>query len=99
MLIKDMVIIEDLLGNLSFAFEYRNKYVPEQVIFQDEVKTTIVIWNDGTKTVVKCTENEEFIPEVGFAMALAKKVYGTRADYLNIVKNATHQKVFNKKEK
>lgn len=38
---------------------------------------TIVFWEDGTKTVVKCMEGDIFNPEHGFAMAVLKKLYGT----------------------
>lgn len=68
----------------------------DNVIFQDELKTTIVIWKDGTKTVVHCMKDDEFVPEVGFAMALAKKIYGDRGSYLKIIKESTHQKVYKK---
>lgn len=37
---------------------------------------TIVLWDDGSKTVVKCMEGDEFNPEVGLAMCLAKYVLG-----------------------
>ena len=39
---------------------------------------TIVYWMDGTKTVVKCMEGEEFDYEKGLAMAVCKRIYGTR---------------------
>lgn len=45
-----------------------------KVIFNDPV--TIVIWSDGTKTVVKCDERDEFDPEKGLAMAICKKHFG-----------------------
>lgn len=37
---------------------------------------TIVLWSDGTKTVVKCDERDEFDPEKGLAMAICKKHFG-----------------------
>lgn len=37
---------------------------------------TIVYWSDGTKTIVKCMEDEEFDPEKGLAMAICKRLYG-----------------------
>ena len=43
---------------------------------------TIVFWNDGTKTVVKC-ENETFDPEKGLAMAIAKRALGNKGNYYN----------------
>ena len=55
----------------------------ENVIFNDPA--TIVFWKDGTKTVVKAT-NEEFDPEKGLAMAIAKKALGNKHDYYNVFK-------------
>lgn len=34
---------------------------------------TIIIWNDGTKTVVKCTVDELYNPEKGVALCFLKK--------------------------
>lgn len=52
----------------------------KQVIFNNPA--TVVFWMDGTKTVVK-VENEDFDPEKGLAMAIAKKVYGNTGSYYN----------------
>ena len=46
----------------------------KKVIFNDPA--TIVLWSDGTKTVVKCDERDEFDPEKGLAMAICKKHFG-----------------------
>ena len=61
-------------------------YRPEikNVIFNDPA--TIVFWTDGTKTVVKCQEGDEFDPEKGLTMAIAKKVYGNKGYYCNVIK-------------
>lgn len=40
----------------------------------------IVFWKDGSKTVVKCT-NEEFDLEKGVAMAFIKRVFGNKGNY------------------
>lgn len=53
----------------------------KKVIFHDPA--TIVYWQDGTKTVVKCGENEKFDPEKGLAMAISKKCLGTNDSYSN----------------
>lgn len=63
------------------------KLKPEKIIFQNKY-ATIVYWNDGTKTVVKKSEGDEFIPEVGFAMALVKKMYENRSEVLRWIENA-----------
>lgn len=55
----------------------------EKVIFN--APATIVLWKDGTKTVVKA-ENEWFDPEKGLAMAIAKKAMGNKGNYFNEIK-------------
>ena len=51
----------------------------ENVIFNEPA--TIVFWNDGTKTVVKAAEGDEFDPEKGMAMAISKKLFGNKFEY------------------
>ena len=53
----------------------------KNVIFNDPA--TIVMWSDGTKTVVKA-ENEPFDPEKGLAMAYVKKFEGNQGNYYNL---------------
>ena len=55
----------------------------KDVIFNNPA--TIVLWADGTKTVVKA-ENEEFDPEKGLAMAITKKALGNGYDYYDTFK-------------
>lgn len=40
---------------------------------------TTVIWSDGSKTIVKCTEGEEYDPEKGVALCYMKKVCWNRS--------------------
>lgn len=47
---------------------------------------TIVFWADGTKTVVKCYEEDHFSEECGLAMAICKKVYGNGNTFHKIFK-------------
>lgn len=58
-----------------------NKLRIKKVIFNDPA--TIIIWQDGSKTVVKCSENETYDPEKGMAMAIAKKALGNSGNYYN----------------
>lgn len=37
---------------------------------------TIILWDDGTKTVVKCKEGDPYSPEAGFALAVLKRLCG-----------------------
>lgn len=54
-----------------------------KVIFNDPA--TIIMWADGTKTVVKA-DKDEFDPEKGMAMAIAKKVLGNQGNYYETFK-------------
>ena len=51
---------------------------------------TIVIWKDGTKTVVKAT-NEQYDPEKGLAMAITKKALGNKGSYFDTIKKWTSE--------
>lgn len=53
-----------------------------KVIFNDPA--TVVLWSDGTKTVVKCSENDTFDPEIGLAMAICKKAFGNTGAYNDV---------------
>ena len=46
----------------------------KNVIFNDPA--TIVFWEDGVKTVVKCQKGDKFDPEKGLALAISKRVLG-----------------------
>lgn len=56
----------------------------KDVIYNDPA--TIVFWEDGTKTVVKCEFSKRFDPEKGLAMAFSKKMFGNKGNYYNVFK-------------
>lgn len=71
----------------------------KKVIFN--YPATIVLWGDGTKTVVKCNEVHPLVaifkavqgkpydpydPEKGLAMAISKKALGNKGNYYNVFK-------------
>lgn len=55
-----------------------------KVIFNDPA--TVVLWSDGTKTVVKCGPNDIFDKEKGLAMAIVKKMAGNDSRFHKIFK-------------
>lgn len=56
---------------------------PKQIIYSGN--RTIVFWNDGDKTIVKCAEGEVFDEYNGFVAALAKKMYGSTSKVKKII--------------
>lgn len=80
------IISDNGYATMSKLDDYRmhNKYFRiRKVIFNDPA--TIILWSDGSKTVVKA-ENEEFDPEKGLAMAISKKALGNEGNYYNVFK-------------
>lgn len=56
----------------------------KDVIFSDRV--TIILWKDGTKTMVRVGKREPYDPEKGFAMAVCKKMFGNEGNYYEVFK-------------
>ena len=50
---------------------------------------TIILWKDGTKTIVKARKGETYDPEKGFAMAVCKKMFGNEGNYYKVFKEYT----------
>ena len=55
-----------------------------KVIFSNPA--TIVLWSDGTKTVVKCGPYDIFDKEKGLAMAIVKKMAGNDSRFHKVFK-------------
>ena len=79
-------LVTDAVFN-HFNTHYGIPTVPgiNKVIFNDPA--TIVFWNDGTKTIVKCKENDYFDPEKGLAMAIAKYHFGNDNTFHKVMKS------------
>ena len=60
--------------------------VPEikKVIFNNPA--SIILWEDGTKAVVKAQDKDQFDKEKGLAMAIVKKALGNEGRYYEIFK-------------
>ena len=87
-----MADVRNTLELLSWYQNGREISFPlvEKVIFNNPA--TIVIWADGTKTVVKCQKNkngkyEKYDKEKGLALCYMKKALGNKYDYYSVVKN------------
>lgn len=68
--------IKKYVENRLNSDEANKSALPEikKVIFN--CRATIVFFADGTKTVVKCKEDEEFSPWAGVALCITKRLYG-----------------------
>lgn len=80
-------VMFDEFALMGIVPEYYDRIDIKNVIFNDPA--TIVFWTDGTKTVVKAAEGDEFDPEKGIAMAISKKIFGNQGSYYNKIKKWT----------
>ena len=71
------------LDEMLFEERLFNYFEIERVIFNNPA--TIVIWKDGTKTVVKCN-GEKFDQEKGLAMAISKRALAVGNMYRKVFK-------------
>ncbi len=76
--------IHEIVGKTSFAF---NDYGVDRIIRNGPA--TIVIWKDGTKTIVKRSKGEKDDIYVAFCAALAKKLYGNNSKIKRMLNEKT----------
>lgn len=55
----------------------------ERVIFNDPA--TVVFWEDGTKTVVKCQEGDSYNEQTGLLMCIAKRYFGNTGRFNDVL--------------
>lgn len=76
----DLWVDDDLIEEVYQEYFEEEMIMIKNVMFNNP--TTIVFWEDGTKTVVKA-DGEAFDPEKGLAMAISKKYLGNQGNYWN----------------
>lgn len=81
-------LFNDLIIDLEMCqknyYKYARRLFPERVIFNDPA--TIVFWDDGSKTVVKCQPGDVFDKEKGLALAYVKRLYNNKGNFNEVFK-------------
>lgn len=67
--------------------------VVKNCYFSDD--RTIVLWDDGTKTVVQCQPGDQFDPEKGILAAIAKRAYGNTGKFNDVMRTANDMGEYN----
>lgn len=68
--------------------EYRIP-IPKKIIFNENYQVTVVLWEDGTKTIVRCAENTTPDPYAAYCAAFAKKCYGSNSKLKKTIEKLT----------
>ena len=69
----------DAKRKLNAQYGVASTYKPKKVIYDEAAGVTVVLWMDGTKTIVRAAEGEEHDAYLGYCIALAKKMHGTNS--------------------
>lgn len=83
--ISDVMFDKILLG--KYLLDDKDKLNPdniERVIFNPPA--TIILFKDGSKTVVKTTKGDKFDYELGFLYAMAKHIFPERNQFKKFIK-------------
>lgn len=81
---KEMKMLANKLFGVESLERRENNMKIKKVIFNDPV--TVVLWEDGTKTIVRSGDGDIYDPEKGLAMAIAKKALGNKGNYYEVFK-------------
>ena len=76
--------IELLVHRVECKIQENNMPEIRDAIFNEPA--TIVLWKDGTKTVVKCGKRDNYDKEKGLAMCIVKKINGNKGNFNNLFK-------------
>lgn len=104
--IDPLTITDPILNNkVSYTTYYRGgftqRYIPtpKKIIINEDSKVTVVMWDDNTKTIVKCSEADQYDPYAAYCAAFAKKCYGTNSQLKKTIENHTVFQESKKKDK
>lgn len=84
---KEMKMLAKAALNNMFGTKNAERKIDmkiKKVIFNEPA--TVVLWEDGTKTIVKAGDGDIYDPEKGLAMAIAKKALGNQGNYYEVFK-------------
>ena len=90
-------IIKNIHNDLTYQMYIRPYFNIKKVIFNKPA--TIVYWEDGTKTVVKCGKDDVYDEEKGLALCFMKKALNNKGNYNNTFKKYMKEKEYGKEER
>lgn len=90
----DPLTITDLAvrNKVSYTDYYKTPNripTPKKIIVSEDSDVTVVLWDDNTKTIVKCSEADQYDSYAAYCAAFAKKCYGTNSQLKKTIENLT----------
>lgn len=85
----------DFLNNLTGGTDEMKNVDVKKIIFNGP--KTIVLWTDGTKTIVSMSKDElRFDPEAAFCAAYTKKMFGTSSKIKRVIAEKSNYEEYKK---
>ena len=88
-MIADTIVTKEIVKTLFGDNKKDNN--SEELDLEDIIinpPATIVKWDDGTKTVVKCQNGDVYDAEKGIALCFMKKMFDNKSSYNEVIKEA-----------
>lgn len=81
--------VKNKINKLFGRNDDMKKFQIKKVFFNNPV--TVVLWEDGTKTIVRCAEGDKYDLEKGLALCFMKKALGNNGDFNDIFKKEIYR--------
>lgn len=81
---SDIEILLESDIDIDIDDEHSDEFGIVDVIYN--APATIVMWDDGSKTVVRCQDGDIYNPETGLAMCIIKRIFGNDGSYNELFK-------------
>jgi len=85
-----------VVSGWGYIGESREQFIPVKIIYNPP--TTICIFPDNEKIIVRCSEGEIFSEEQGVMAAIVKKIFKSRNAFKKLVNSGQRQTVKEEKE-
>lgn len=76
----------------------KGTFIPKSIEQSADHTTVVVIWNDGTKTIVRLSPNDPDDIYMAFTAALAKKIFGNNTQIKKVISSHLNEHKPKKKE-
>lgn len=86
------IVYPDVRNKVSYTNYYKSPNripTPKRIIISKKSKVTVVLWDDGTKTIVRCSEADTYDVYAAYCAAFAKKCYGTNSQLKKTIEKLT----------
>ena len=79
--------VEKSLNEKSHHVEKLSGFSIQTIHVNEAKRIMTVVFNDGTKQIVKCSPEDSFDTEIGFALAIVRKLFNSKTQVRKFIAN------------